>query len=195
MARECQKLDFGYIIRVEPRIYIKSRRFTGNLTSLTIEPGQQLTLREVLYRKEKPVRQHIAAIWQSGKSEPWFLMSNLAKVPAKKLTKVFGKRMSIEEYFRDAKSKCNGFALRLTLIKDSSRLSRFLLILALAYILLATIGLYMHRHFGPGQWCSNNRVGECSLFTIGRVMLHRSMPSLNYLLRALINEILLQNWG
>jgi len=195
MARECQKLSFGYVIRIEPKVYIKSRSFTGNLTDLPIKPGQQLMLPNVLYRKEKSVRQNIAVIWKPDRTEPWFLMTNLEKMPAKKLTKVFGKRMSIEEYFRDAKSKRNGFALRLTLITDSSRLSRFLLILALAYILLATIGLYMRKHFRPSEWCSNNRVGECSFFTIGRVMLHRTMPSLNYLLRDLRNEILLQNWG
>jgi hypothetical protein len=122
-------------------------------------------------------------------------MTNLEKVPAKKLPKVFGKRMSIEEYFRDAKSKRNGFALRLTLIKDSNRLNRFLLILALAYILLVAIGLYMRKHFRSSQWCSNNRIGECSFFAIGRVMLQRTMPLLNYLLRVLRNEILLQNRG
>lgn len=195
MARECQKLEFSYIIRIEPRAYIKSRGFTGNLMDLPIKPGQQRLLRNVLYRKEKPVTQHVGVIWKPNKAEPWFLMTNLEKVPAKKLTKVFGKRMSIEEYFRDAKSKRNGFALRLTLIKDSNRLSRFLLILALAYILLTMIGLYMRKHFRPSQWCSNNRVGECSFFTIGRVMLHKAMPSPNYLLRDLRNEILLQNWG
>jgi hypothetical protein len=103
--------------------------------------------------------------------------------------------MSIEQYFRDAKSKRNGFALRLTIIKDSERLSRFPLILALAYILLMTIGLYASKKFRSGQWCSNNRVKECSLFTVGKAMLLRHLPSLRHLLRGLRNEILLQNWG
>ena len=72
-------------------------------------------------------------------------MTNLEKMPVvKKLDKGFGKRMSVEEYFRDAKSKRNGFVLGLTLITDSNRMSRFLLILALACILLATIGLCHH---------------------------------------------------
>jgi hypothetical protein len=143
-----------------------------------------------------------------GESKPWFLMTNVEKLPARKLSKVFGKQMSIEEYFRDTnrqdglrQSKRNGFALRLTLIKDSERLSRFLLILALAYILLVTIGLYATKRFRPRQWCSNNRVKECSLFTIGKVMLLRQLPKLKYLLKGLRNEILLaesfglQKWG
>ena len=53
----------------------------------------------------------------------------------------------------------------------------------------------MRKHFRPSQWCSNNRVGECSFFTIGRVMLHKAMPSPNYLLRDLRNEILFTKLG
>ena len=195
MARECQKLEFNYIIRIEPKAYVKAHGFAGNLIKLAVKPGQQTVLHNVLYRKAKPVRQHIAVIWQLGESEPWYLMTNLEKIRAKRLTEVFCKRMSIEEYFRDAKNKRNGFALRLSMIKDSERLSRFLLILALAYILLVTIGLYMHKRFRPSWWCSNNRVGECSLFTIGRVMLNRRLPNLGWLLRGLRDEILLENWG
>ena len=122
-------------------------------------------------------------------------MCNPEKRWAKQLSVVFGRRMTLVEYFRDAKSKRNGFGLRLTLIKDSERLSRLLLILALAYILLTTIGLYCHEHWRSGRWCSNNRRGECSFFTIGRVMLNTVLPGLRHLLRNLRNEILLQNWG
>jgi hypothetical protein len=130
-------------------------------------------------------------------------MTNVEKLPAKKPAKVFGRRMSIEEYFRDTKSKRNGFAMRLTLIKNSERLGRFLLIPALAYILLVMIGLYVSRVFQPRQWCSNNRMSECSpvrdglrhLFTIGRAMLNRHLPAVRQLMRALRDEILLQNWG
>ena len=89
---------------------------------MPIKSGQQQILRNVLYRKNELVRQHVAVIWQQGQPEPWYLMTNLEKLPAKKLTKVFGKRMGIEEYFRDSKSKHNGFTLRLTLINDSERL-------------------------------------------------------------------------
>ena len=142
-----------------------------------------------LYRKQKTVTQDIAIVWRAGESEPGFLMTNLERIRHNKLTAVFGRRMSIEEYFRDEMNKRNGFALRLTMIKSSERLSRFLLILALAYILLVTVGLYVRKHFKPMCWCSNNRVGECSFFTVGRIMLNTALPSLNYLLRGLRIEV------
>lgn len=195
MARECQKLGLGYIIRIEPKVWVKANGFTGKLSDLPVSRGQHFVLHNVEYRKLKPVRQHVSVLWQKAEDKPWYLMTNLEKLRAKQLSVIFGKRMTIEEYFRDAKSKRNGFGLRLTLIKDSQRLSRLLLILALAYILLLTIGLYCREHFRPGRWCSNNRRNECSFFTIGRTMLNTILPSLNYLLRNLRNEILLQNWG
>jgi len=195
MARECQNLGLGYIIRIQPKVWVKAHGFEGKLGDLTVSRGQHFVLHNVEYRKLKPVRQHIAVLWRTEQEQPWYLMTNIEKLRAKQLSVIFGRRMTIEEYFRDAKSKRNGFALRLTLIKDSQRLSRLLLVLALAYILLTTIGLYCRERFRPGRWCSNNRRDECSLFTIGRTMLNTVLPGLYYLLRKLRNEILLPNWG
>jgi len=195
MARECQKLAVFYIIRAEPTAYIEGHGFAGRLTDLAIRPGHSCILHNVLYRKCKPIRQHVSVVWQRGQLEAWYLMTNLDKLPAGKLSKVFGRRMTIEEYFRDLKSKRNGFALRLTMIRDSDRLGRFLLILAVAYILLVAIGLHASKVFRPSQWCSNNRVGQCSFFTICQAMLHRRISALGSLLRSLRKKILLQNWG
>lgn len=195
MARVCQALHLHYIIRITPLVWVRSRRFTGRLTAYPIHRGQRHLLRNVGYRKTRPVVQHVAVVWLRDQDEPWYLMTDEDHLKAATLSKVFARRMSIEEYFRDTKSKRNGFALRLIQIKDSSRLSRFLLILALAYIVLVAVGLHASRRFRPGQWCSNNRAGECSLFTIGRFMQHRDLPTCNALLQELKRELLKQNWG
>jgi len=195
MARVCQALAFHYVIRIQAAVWIGSRRFTGRLAAYPIRRGQRHLLRNVRYRKVRPVRQHVAVVWLPAQEEPWYLMTDQDHLKAQALSRVFARRISIEEYFRDTKSKRNGFALRLIQIKDSQRLSRFLLVLALAYLLLMTVGLYAWQHFRPGQWCSNNRTGECSLFTIGRFMQHRDLPTCNDLLPGLKHELLKQNWG
>lgn len=195
MARVCRSLQLHYIIRIRPSVWISSARFTGRLADYPIRRGQRHLLRNVSYRKERPVVQHVAVVWLADQTEPWYLMTDEEHLKAQALSKVFSRRMTIEEYFRDTKSKRNGFALRLIQIKHSQRLSRFLLILALAYILLVTVGLYASKRFRPSQWCSNNRAGECSLFTIGKFMQHHDLPTCNYLLRTLKHELLKQNWG
>lgn len=57
LARECQKLQFGYVIRIEPKVYIKGHGFAGRLTDFAIRPGHSCILHNVLYRKCKPIRQ------------------------------------------------------------------------------------------------------------------------------------------
>ena len=152
-------------------------------------------LRHVAYRKQRPVPQTVAVLWRSDQDQPWFLSTNLPRLQARRLSRIYGHRMTIEEYFRDMKSKRNGFALRLSLVKSPQRLERLLLILALAYWLLTAIGRYAKQHHRPGCWCSTNRLGQCSLFTIGRIMQLRPLPSIKHLLSKLRCEILKQNWG
>jgi hypothetical protein len=195
MARECQGLRFGYIIRIRPDVYVRSPEFTGKLLDLPVRPGSRKILRNVWYRKEKPVQQHVAVVWSPDHGEAWFLMTNLPRLGAIRLTKIFARRMTIEEYFRDTKSQRNGFALRLTMIRSPERLTRLLLILALIYLLLLVIGWYAVTRFRPGRWCSNNRPGECSLFTVGRTMLHEPLPPFKTLANALRREMLKGNWG
>jgi len=199
MARQCQRLGFDYLIRIQPTVYVAGEAFTGVLDRYPIRPGQSRVLRDVLYRRQDPVRQHVAVVWRTGQDEPWFLMTSLAHVKASLLAKLYALRMTIEEYFRDSKSLRNGFALRLTLIRDAQRLGRLLLILALAYVWIVAVGLHAITHGHPRQWCSNNRATECSLFTIGHTVLGLaclSLPPPHRLLNALRNETTLEgNWG
>lgn len=195
MARKCQKLKFNYIIRIRPDVYVKHPDFTGKLLDLPLKAGSRILLRNAAYRKNRPVYHNVAIVWCRGKTEPWFLMTDLPRIGSIRLTKIFGKRMSIEEYFRDAKSKRNGFALRLTLLRSAQRLARLLLILALAYLLLVMIGLDASKRYRSGMWCSNNRDNECSLFAIGRAMLTRPIPALRSLANQLRSEIWSGNWG
>jgi hypothetical protein len=195
MARECQALGFSYIIRIVPNVFVRHREFTGNLQDWPVRVGQRRMLRNVAYRKNEPVVQHVAAIWEPEEEEPWFLMTNLPRLGAWKISKYFARRMSIEEYFRDAKSLRNGLALRLTLVRSPERFARLLLVVALAYLLLVMIGLHGSKRFRSGMWCSNNRAGECSLFTIGRNLLDHPLPSFRSLANALRREVLRGNWG
>ena len=195
MARVCQELEFHYILRIRPDVWIEHPEFTGKLLDLPVRPGVSRMLRKVAYRKQRPVTQHVGVLWPCDQQEPWFLATDLPRLQVKALSRIYGRRMTIEEYFRDTKSKRNGFALRLTLIRSPRRLERLLLVLALAYWLLVAVGLGALQHGHPRQWCSNNRANSCSLFTIGRVMLDRIRRTITALMNALRREVLSGNWG
>ena len=195
MARECQGLKFDFLIRIKPDVYVQHPDYTGKLLDLPVREGFQKVYRNVQYRKQRPVVANVAVVWPPQEEEPWFLLTSLPRLQGVKLTKVYAKRMSIEEYFRDAKSLRNGFALRLTLIQDPRRLERLLLILAIAYLLLVAIGLQCQKTYRSGQWCSTNRRNECSLVSIGRYMFERFEQSIAMALRSLRQAIVSGNWG
>jgi hypothetical protein len=195
MARVCQQLGFDYILRISPDVWVSHPQFEGKLLDLPIRRGTQRMLRHVAYRKERPVTQHVAVLWRADREEPWFLATNLPQLQAKALSRVYGRRMTIEEYFRDTKSKRNGQALRLSLIRGPERLARMLLVLALAYWLLVAVGLHAAATLRPSHWCSSSKPGLCSLFTIGRRMVTRLKTKPRPIMNALRCEVLQAKWG
>ena len=174
MARLCQRLDFRYVIRIKADVYIEHKSYRGLLHDYPVKKGVRRVLREVRYRKGDPVTHNLVIRWKHGlparRDEPWFLMTDLGE-GAVGLTDCYGKRMTTEELFRDGKNKRNGWSLRDTQLGKASRLDRLLLILALAYWLLVGVGLLARQRYRPGRWCSSNDPGQCSAFTIGKVML------------------------
>jgi len=174
LARLCQGLKFRYLVRIKPDVWVEGPQYTGKLLDLPVRKGMAVVFKGVRYRKEDPVVQNVVVRWKEGlpkkRDEPWFLMTDLGR-PAVPLTELYAKRMTVEELFRDDKNKRNGFSLRHTKITKPGRIDRLLLVLALAYWLLCGIGLLAQQQYRPGQWCSSNDPQQCSVFTIGRIMI------------------------
>jgi len=177
LARCCQQLGFHYVVRIRPDVWIEHDGFAGKLLDYPLPRGVCRMLHNVRYRKRRPVTQHVVVRWKAGlpqgRDEPWFLMTDLDR-PAWRISELYARRMSIEELFRDAKSRRNGFALRAVRLKKADRIDRLLLIVTLAYILLVGLGRLARRKWPPSRWCSNNRPDECSDFAIGLALLDQA---------------------
>ena len=200
LARFCQKRGFSYVIRIQPNVHVNCASYQGKLLDYPVHKGICKLLRSVLYRsQDKPVIQNIVIRWvrdlPKKRDECWFLMTDLQAGGAQ-ISKLYGQRMTIEELFRDHKNKRNGWSLRDTKITRSDRLDRLLLILAIAYLLLCGIGLIALHSGVPGNWASSTR-NECSVFTIGRIMLNRTQTGLSKALAAVIDatEQAVPKWG
>lgn len=79
-------------------------------------------------------------------------MTNLTEVPAKVLGDWYGRRMEVEELFKDLKNERTGFRLRGLVLTSEARYSRLLLLVAYAYYLLTVLGHWaeerrLHRRF------------------------------------------------
>ena len=176
LARTCQEIHLSYVIRIKSDVCIRGRQFTGKLLDFPIRKGDAHLLTGVDYRKTDPVRQNLVVAWKKNlpprHDEPWFLMTDLKRDPWK-LTELYGRRMTIEECFRDQKNRRNGFALRQIQLTKPDRVDRLLLILVLAYLLLIGLGLIARQRYRPSAWCNTNNPRQCSAFTIGRHMLEQ----------------------
>lgn len=200
LARTCQKLGLRYIIRIKPDVWVETGSFRGKLRDFPVHKGMCRVLRDVLYRKHDPVRQHVVIRWVEGlpakRDEPWFLMTDLAFDP-RSLSRLYGKRMTVEELFRDDKNRRNGWALRNVQVTQAERFDRLLLILSLAYLLLVGLGLRARRRYRAGMWCSSNDPDQCSVFTIGRTMLDRMRQLCDTVFEAVAEATVRSapNWG
>jgi hypothetical protein len=199
LARFCQKHGFSYIIRLHPDVHVRCASYTGKLIDYPVRKGICKLLKSVAYRSHHSVTQNIVIRWVRGlpkhRDECWFLMTDLS-AGAAQLSKLYGQRMTIEQLFRDHKNKRNGWSLRDTRITRPERIDRLLLILAIAYLLLCGIGLIALQTAKPGDWSASPR-NECSVFTIGRIMLQRLKTRIPQALAAVIaaTEEVIPNWG
>lgn len=176
LAKTCREIGVSFVLRIKPDVRVRHPRYAGRLDDLPIRPGCWRTLQGAEYRSDGVVRVNVAIRWKKGlppkRNEPWFLMTDLGR-SAVAISDLYAQRMTVEELFRDEKSCRNGSALRLTQMTRADRLDRLLIILALAYILLSGLGALARTRYRPGMWCSSNDERQCSVYTIGRVMLDR----------------------
>lgn len=200
LLRRCRQLGLGYVIRLNAEVFVRARRFTGSLASLPLKPGVRRFWSDVCCRKRAGLVQNVVVYWQRGlparRNEPWFLATNLEGTPFD-LVKLYGRRMEIEEFFRDSKNPRNGLALRHLVVHRADRLERLLLVAAIAYILTCGVGLLATFAHRPAKWASANRAGQCSLWQIGRIMLDRWPYLFREIIDALKSYLLTRspNWG
>jgi hypothetical protein len=200
LATFCQRQGFGYVIRIQPSVTVRLHGFHGKLLDYPVFKGIAKVLKRVGYRSDGAVTQHVVVHWRRNlppkRDECWFLMSDQPGT-ARRLCKLYGRRMTVEQLFRDDKSKRNGWSLRDTQITKPDRIDRLLLVLAIAYLLLCGVGLVAKRQFKPSAWCSTNRDTECSIYTIGLVMLAKVRASPPQLIAAVVDlsESVSPKWG
>lgn len=63
------------------------------------------TGRAVLLRNARCLLSAVVAVQQKGMKDAWFLASNLGEAAATHLIKLYGRRFTIEENFRDQKTE------------------------------------------------------------------------------------------
>jgi hypothetical protein len=102
--------------------------------------GRATMLRDVRVTKNRARVPAVVVVRAAKMKEAWCLATTLVNKRASEVVKLYGKRFTIEETFRDEKNLHFGMGLSATHIRDAQRRDRLLLLAAVAHALLTLLG-------------------------------------------------------
>ena len=134
-------LGWDFIIRFRGGIQVTA----ADGESKTAQQWVAATGRAKMLRKAKVTEDAlevaaVVVVWNRKMKEPWCLATTLGQRSATEVVKLYGRRFSIEETFRDQKDLHFGMGLKATHIGKPVRRDRLLLLAAVAQALMTLLG-------------------------------------------------------
>jgi hypothetical protein len=131
--------DLGYVIRLKGDACVEVAGYSGKLREYALQVGQCFKLSKAIYHKTQRYELKVVMNCErrDGKDCSWMLATNLG-LTAKQTVAIYARRFWCEESFRDQKQE---FELEGVRVKQASRLENLLLVLAIAVMILAVIGM------------------------------------------------------
>ena len=136
-------LDLDHIIRFRGDVIVTTADNESRPAKDWLLPGGRARiLRDVRVTGDKSPIAAVVCVWAKGMKEPWFLAcgEGSRSRSAAQLVKLYGRRFTIEENFRDTKNLRFGMGLSSVRISRVGRRDRLLLLSALATALLTLLG-------------------------------------------------------
>lgn len=141
LVRHLRSLGFHFVVRCMDDILVVGQEFQGMLRDLPLPRRKVRDLGVVAATKRDPTDVRIVAVFDSGHKEAWHLFTDL-DLPPEAIVKLYGRRFTIEEIFRDHKSTRYGWSLGEYRLKARlDRMDRLLLVVASAYFAVFLMGI------------------------------------------------------
>lgn len=135
LMRQLAKCDWTYLFRVkESSMFTTMNGFRFRLRDIAWQCQNGSASGWLYTRSYRMVRGTLHIIWEEGYDLPWFLFTNDPLLSGA----VYARRFWQEEGFRDLKS--GGWRWDDSFIRDPEHMQRLILVLALAYTWVATLG-------------------------------------------------------
>jgi len=119
--------------------------------------GRATKIVDARVTRDRAVVGAVVVVHAKHMKEPWCLATSLKERPASEIVKLYSKRFTIEETFRDTKDIHFGMGLSATHIRDADRRDRLLLLVAMAHTLLTLLGAASEAT-GMDRWLKVNTV-------------------------------------
>lgn len=197
LYRFLQDLGWDFIIRFRGTITVENPDGTRRKAKDWVySNGQILEIQDATVTCDRTLIGAFVAVKKAGMKEPWFLATSL-KGCKEAVVELYGRRFTCEENFRDEKDDRFGLGFKETRVSSPERRDRFLVINALATIVLTLLG-------AAGEQCGLDRHLKAStvrrrvhsLFCQGRIYLRgfidKHVEALRNLLWKLITQQPLQ---
>jgi hypothetical protein len=147
-----QTLGWDFVIRFRGAIQVESTDGERKPAAKWLPPSGRATMirgaRVTRTRTEVPA---VVVVHAPRMKEPWCLATTLNNAKAADVVKLYGRRFTIEETFRDQKNLRFGLGLSATHIGSADRRDRLLLLAAIAQALLTLLG-------AAGEECGLDRL-------------------------------------
>jgi hypothetical protein len=133
-------LGWDYVVRFKDNVLVEHNKVRKRAREWVPRFGRAIMLKApTITSKNTPVKS-IVLVHAKRMKESWCLVTSLSARSAADVVKVYGKRFTIEETFRDQKDIRFGLGLRATHIRNPKRRDRLLLLTAIAQALLTLLG-------------------------------------------------------
>lgn len=136
-----ERLGFDYVIRIKGCTTIYQSPMQARAASRWLKAqGQVHTMRDVYVTQDFTPVARFVSVKKPAMKEAWYLLSSRSDLTGWQLLKLYQRRFTIEEMFRDEKDPRFGMGLSQTRISQPERRDRMLFLAALARDLLTLLG-------------------------------------------------------
>jgi hypothetical protein len=135
--------DFGFdfVVRFRGNVTVESRTGETRRADAWVRAnGTIRQLRGARVTQDRTAVDLVVCVQARGMQAPWCLAVGSATLTGAQAVRLYGRRFTIEEAFRDVKDSRYGLGLSTTHISDPRRRDRLLLICAMAMTLLTLLG-------------------------------------------------------
>jgi hypothetical protein len=133
-------LGWDYVIRFRECILVTSEAETKPAREWLALSGRAKMLKGAQVTADKTEVPAVVVVHDRRMKDAWCLATSRADIGAADVAKLYGRRFTIEETFRDTKDIHFGMGLSATHVRSAARRDRLLMLAAIAYAMLVLLG-------------------------------------------------------
>jgi hypothetical protein len=141
LYRFLDTLGWDYVIRFRGNIVVTDAHGAARAATEWLPPtGRATMLRDACVTDDRAQVAAVVVVHDKKMKESWCLATSRRSDTARAIVKLYGRRFTIEETFRDTKNLRFGLGLSATHIRSAARRDRLLLLAAISHALLTLLG-------------------------------------------------------